>query len=455
MKIRLKLILLFASINVIILTSFATFIYVSSSADREEEFYKNLRRQALTKANLLLDAKVASFTLQTIYQNARDILHEEEVAVYDSAFNLLYHDAVDIDLVKETPEMIKEILKNKELRFKQGDAQVTGFLVAKDGKKFVITAAANDHYGRIELGHLRNTIGLSLLVSMVIILASGHFFAGKVLEPVSEMVSQAKNITANNLDSRLNEGTGKDEISELAMTFNQMLNRLEKSFDMQKQFVSNMSHELRTPLATIAAEIELSQLKERSNEEYKNAINSVSENVQRIIKLSNSLLDLAKASYDKSEIGMKATRLDELLLDARELIIKSNLDYKVNIIFEKEIENDEFISINGNKYLLNVAILNLIENGCKFSNDKSCTVTISYLDARTILKFSNTGSGINDVDLPHIFKPFYRGQSSSLVDGNGIGLSLTEKIVQLHHGSITVTSRINEGATFTVNFPHR
>lgn len=433
---------------------FALFIYSSSAKDREREFYSHLKQQALTKATMLLKAQVDPATLQTIYLNTKDVLYEEEVAVYDTAFHLLYHDAVDIDFVKETPEMIRQIVRDKEIQFRQNDRQVIGFLVENSGKPYVITAAAYDHYGITKLNNLRNTIIFSLLGSIVVLFLAGLYFSGKALKPVSEMVDKVEDITATNLDLRVNEGNGKDELAELAVTFNRMLDRLENSFDSQKQFVSNISHELRTPLATIVTELELSLNKTRSAGEYRSVILRALSDARKLVKLSNSLLDLAKASYDQSEIGMKEVRLDELLLDARDIVLKSNKDYKANIIFEQEIENDNFISVNGNEYLLKVAFANLIENGCKFSQDHNCIVAINYFQDKAILRFSDTGIGIDDKDLVQIFEPFYRGKNKQFVDGNGIGLPLTHKIITLHQGSISVTSKPNEGTTFTVEFPH-
>ena len=108
-------------------------------------------------------------------------------------------------------------------------------------------------------------------ISVILILFAGRFIANKALQPVADMVDKVEEITATNLDHRISEGSGKDEIAELAVTFNAMLDRLEKSFDAQKEFVSNISHELRTPLTAMLAELQLTVSNERNNEEYKNS----------------------------------------------------------------------------------------------------------------------------------------------------------------------------------------
>jgi signal transduction histidine kinase len=201
-------------------------------------------------------------------------------------------------------------------------------------------------------------------------------------------------------------------------------------------------------------EMQLTIQKERSNTEYQQSIEHIIADIRKLIRLSNSLLDLAKASYDQTEISFKEVRPDEILLDARNDVLRNQPDYNVNIIFEKETDNDNFISVNGNEYLLKVAFVNLIENGCKFSDNKQSIISISYNDKQIILSFSDHGIGISNEELQHIFTPFYRGTNKKFADGNGIGLFLTQKIISLHNGSLSVLSKENEGTTFTLTLPH-
>ncbi len=433
---------------------FATVIYFSAKENRETEFYNLLKKEAITKANLFLNANVDKKILQDIYHNNRKSLNEVEVAIYDTSFVLLYHDAVDIDFVKETRPMIEEIYQKGEIEFYQERWQVIGLRYEFEGKNFIITAAAYDQYGYNKLNNLLTNSIIVFVASILFILVAGVFFSKKAFKPVSEMIEKAKNISATNLDLRLTNKGSKDELSELANTFNEMLNRLENSFDAQKHFVSNISHELRTPLAAIITELELSVNKDRSSEEYRIAILNALSDSRKIVRLSNSLLDLAKASYDPSEIAFKSVRIDEVLLDARQQVQQTNPDYKIDIHFENEIENDNQISVSGNEYLLKVAFSNLFENGCKFSDPHKCTVSVSFNSKDIILKFSDDGIGIAEKDVQHIFIPFYRGENKEHAYGHGIGLPLTEKIVLLHKGKIAVTSHVSVGTTFTVELPH-
>lgn len=454
MKIRLKLTLLFSALFAALLLVFAVSIYISNARDREEQYYKRLRQQAVTKADLLLGAKVQPGVLQLIYKNSLNSLPQEEVAVYDTAFHLLYHDAVYIDRVKETRGMIDTIVQQHEIRFYVGDLQAIGFLYSFNGKDYVITAAAKDIDGLARLHDLRIALIIGFLVAILLTLLAGGLFSRKALQPVSRIVDKVEEISASRLDLRITEAKGKDEIAELASTFNRMLDRLENSFEAQKQFVSHISHEVRTPMASIIGELEIAAKKRRTYEEYEELNARLLIDARRIVRLASGLLDLARASYDKAEIAFRPVRLDELLVDTRNAVLKSNPDYRIDIVFEQEIEDDHHISIDGNTYLLNVAFQNLIENGCKFSTDHQTIVAISFHERNIILRFSDNGIGITQEDLAHIFTPFFRGGNKEYAEGHGIGLPLTDKIIHLHRGSLSVNSKPGEGTTFTVELPH-
>ncbi|NIG54839.1 HAMP domain-containing sensor histidine kinase [Chitinophaga sp. Cy-1792] len=454
MKIRTRLTLLFTGIIAALLLLFVAAVYVSYAHDREDEYYKNLRQQAITKANLLFDAQIGPQVLQLIYKNSSGSLSQEEVAIYDTAFHLLYHDAVDIDKVKETPVMLSNIVREHELMFKQGKFQVVGFVYKHNNQEYLITAVAEDEYGLARLRNLAYILGITFLGAVILVFVAGQFFARQALKPVSDMVDRVEEITATNLDLRLQEGNGKDEIAELAVTFNAMLDRLEQSFDAQKQFVSNISHELRTPLTAMMAELEISASRERPADEYLASMQHAIADAQKLVKLSNSLLDLAKASYDPAEIKFKDLRLDEVLVEARKELLKIYPFYRIHINFEESMEDSDVITIAGNEYLLKVAFLNLMENGCKFSAIHEMQVVVTWFKDHTILRFIDTGVGISKQDLPNIFTPFYRGKNKEYADGNGIGLSLAARIVRLHKGNISVVSKENSGTTFTVEFEH-
>lgn len=453
MQIRTKLTLLFTIVVAALLAVFAFSIYYSAEDTREEEYYKRLQQQAVTKANLLFVSKIEPAVLQLIYQKSPNTLYQEEVAVYDSTFRLLYHDAVTIDKVKETRSMIDSILQTGGIRFYQGLLQVVGFVYQHDGRRFAVTAAAEDEYGYTKLERLKKTLIFFYAVAIIFIFFFGRFLATQSLKPVSALIEKVKRITATNLDLRVDEGNRKDEIAALAITFNEMLQRLEASFDAQKAFVSNISHELRTPLTAMQTELQLASTRQRTQQEYQVVMFHIMQDTQRLVRLSNSLLDLAKASYDQTEVAFREIRIDEILLDAQNEVTHHQPANKVTIAFSEDDLQESAAAVSGNAYLLKVAFINLMENACKFSFDHTCRVIIGY-EANTVkVQFTDNGVGISAEDMPHIFTPFYRGKNKQQHDGNGIGLSLTQKIILLHKGTISVQSVSGEQTTFTVLLP--
>lgn len=455
MKIRTRLALLFTLLTATILLIFAAVIYFSAKDNREKEFYTLLEKEAFTKANLFFDAKVSVEVLQEIYRSNREILNEVEVAIFNSELELLYHDAVDIDFVKETPEMLQTISRESNLKFYQDNWQVLGLIYRFNNQNYIITAAAYDEYGFKKLSSLLKNIMLVFTLSIVLIYLTGLYMSKKAFDPVKEITDKAKIISATNLDLRLNSSDKKDELTELASTFNAMLSRLENSFDAQKHFVSNMAHELRTPLAAIITELELAANKDKSLEEYKAVLQNALTDTRKLVRLSTSLLDLAKASYDASEIKFETLRIDEVLLDARQQLLQSNADYHVDIQFDEQLiqmEDFDLLAIRGNEHLLRIAFLNLMENACKFSDNQTCLVLISVVKKKILISFRDHGLGIAEEDLLHLFTPFYRGKNKNIAHGNGIGLYLTQKIVHLHQGVIDVQSFPGNGTIFKVEF---
>lgn len=455
MKIRHKLTLRYTCVTAAIFSAVVLVIFLFSEHTREKEFFRDLTREAVTKANLFLSDKVDAQTMQSIYHNNRQFIDEVEVAVYTTDFRLLYHDAQEIDIIKETPGLITTAITKKEIEFYEDKYQGIAMTYPYKGVDYVITAAAYDGYGYAKLTRLTTLLIILWGVGLGIIAVIGYLLARGALRPVSRIVEKVDAISESNLNTRLYVKKEHDELDELAETFNQMLDRLEQSFDNQKMFVSNVAHELRTPLAALIAELEVAQLREdRSEEEYRTVIVNALSDAEKLKHLITGLLDLAKANYDISRISTEELRMDELLLDARETVLKANKEYSIDLIFDQDAEDDKVITVCGNAYLLKTAFVNLIENNCKFSNDQSSDVQISFYGRNTIVRFSDTGIGISADEIEKIFTPFYRGSNTTHIKGQGIGLALTQKIILLHKGTLTIHSVRGEGTTFVVEIPH-
>lgn len=455
MKIKTKIALRYSIVTAILMTVFATVIYFVSAHDREVEFYDNLYREGVSKANLFFEAKASPDIMHSIYKNNIEYIDEVEVAVYDTSTNLLYHDAKDIDIVKETPELIQNITLNDDnSQFRIDKYQAVAFLFNHNNSRYVVTAAAYDGYGYSKLHNLIINLAALTVISIIISFILGYFLAKRALKPVSEISEKMKSITANNLDLRILGYNENDEFGELSASFNKALDIIESSFESQKMFVSNVSHELRTPLSILVGEIDFAMLKQRSLDEYISTLKNSKQDVEHLIKLVNGLLDLAKASYNEKTISMIAIRVDEILLDAHGYVLKANPNYSIQLIFEEEIEDDFEFTVLGNEYLLKTAFINLIENSCKFSQDKTSSIKISSNKEFIRISFSDNGIGISESDMSKIFVPFYRGDNKEYSNGYGIGLTLVDKVINLHKGRLSIHSQVNEGTSIHVDLPY-
>ena len=455
MKIRTALTLKNTGITATIFMLCLTLIYLVSEHTRDQTFFRNLKSEAITKANLFLAGQVDAKTMQSVYLNNRKFINEVEVAVYTTDFKMLYHDAIHNDIVKETQSMIDEIMQKKEIEFHVGKYQGIGVVFPYQGKEYIVTAAAYDGYGYDNLVGLQETLMVLFIVGLSLLFIAGYFLARLSLKPIRNIVNEAELITASHIDRRIPVKNEKDELGELSIAFNALLERLEVSFTSQKMFVSNVSHELRTPLAALIAELDVSLQKERTNEQYRMAMQNMLQDAKRMTRLIDGLLNLAKADYCKEEISMREVRLDELLLDVRELLLRAHPDYSIELLFCNEDEDDDrLITTLGNPYLLNIAFSNLIENNCKYSANHSSIVQISFRDKWSVVRMSDSGVGMSDKDKENLFTLFYRGENETLVSGHGIGMTLSKKIVHLHGGNIAVHSEQGKGTIFVVELPH-
>ncbi|NJK86976.1 MAG: HAMP domain-containing histidine kinase, partial [Bacteroidales bacterium] len=300
---------------------------------------------------------------------------------------------------------------------------------------------------------MRYILLIVFAISLSIVFISGRIYASRALNPVSKIIKEVDQIGISNLNERIDVGNGKDELARLGFTFNKMLHRLEIAFKTQKNFIANASHELRTPLTILTGQLEVLLLKERSKEDYIQTLATVLEEIKNLNHISDRLLLLAQTSSDFANTTFAPLRIDEPLWLAESEIVKRNAGYLVKVNFGDHIESDENLYVFGNDLLLKTAFGNLIENACKYSDDREVNICLEHSDDHLKISFSDHGTGISREELKMIFQPFFRGKNQLSKKGHGLGLSLVEKIIQLHQGEICVESEEGKGSVFTVTLP--
>ena len=312
-----------------------------------------------------------------------------------------------------------------------------------------------------ELGPLQETIEELRLIYLVVgpfaifwLCLGCWLLAERTIAPIIEVTDAAQGITADNLSRRLPSGNYQDELAQMVACLNQMLDRLEKSFRRIRQFSGDASHELRTPLTILRGETEVTLRWAKTPDEFRDMLRSNMEEIDRMERIIESLLTLAKSEVGELTLEMKELSLSDLV---QELYLQSSLLCETkNIKVQLLLEVDQEIRIRGDELRLRQMFLNLISNGIKYTPENGhLEITLAMDNGYACVDITDSGIGIPAEHLPHIFDRFYRvDKARNRMDGGtGLGLAIVKWIAEAHGGSIKVTSEINRGSSFSVCMP--
>ncbi|HAQ17869.1 MAG TPA: hypothetical protein DCR40_01395 [Prolixibacteraceae bacterium] len=455
MQIRTRLTLQFLLWGAIIMIFASLITYYSSASFRKEDFNNRLRNKAKSTARLLLEAKVIDpdRVLRLEKDNPVNLINEKIIIL--NFLNDVIYSTDPSNEIKIIDSILERIRLLENVTYKQGNYEVVGVLYAAKLDRFVVLAAATDIEGSFYLAKLRFILVLVCFLSLGLFSFAGWIYSGRALKPMSNVVKRVEDISITSLNLRVPVYNESDEIGKLAKTFNNMLERLETSFAVQKDFISNASHELRTPLTSINGQLEVLMLKDRSSEEYKAAIESVLDDIKSLIILSNRLLMVAR-SKSESIINMeKEVRIDDVLWQAQEEIQKHNKNYHVNISLGESLTDSDHLVVNGDESLIKAALSNIIDNACKYSVDHSVDIQMEHPGQHIELVFTDQGIGISEADLQKVFEPFYRASNAIEYPGTGIGLQLVNQIIKTHKGTLKISSELGKGTKVTVKLPSK
>ena len=297
---------------------------------------------------------------------------------------------------------------------------------------------------------------LSFILPIILILAviAGNFLIYKSFSPIENILFELKQINANDLSARLKTTKNEDEINQLINEVNNLLGRLESSFERISQFSSDASHELKTPLTIIRGEIEVTLRKERTTDEYKNALNNSLNELTLIEQTINDLLFLAKNEKDLMVDKQENFYFDELIDESINEIKSFAILHQVEINFVLE----DSIEFKGFPNLLKIALKNALKNAIQFSHKNSQVIVKSYInDGIFNISIQDFGIGIPLNEQEKIFDKFYRTDKSRNKNsgGTGLGMSILKKIVDIHKGEITIKSEENKETTVTLSFNNK
>ena len=473
-SIRFRLVLWFVLILGVVLATFSLFVYFSQVRDLRTAMIDTLQRRVGRLQEILaVNANQPAGSAPALTLPLDFLQDTDELVLLDQSGKVLAsHGPLQAG---ETLQLVLRGLREQS----QHERSIPSSAWDQEGSSshseysFVIAPLSDDvrYSGFIILGmpldvqgqlqRLALTLLAGSLLTVLVALLGGLWLADRAMRPVKTITQTARNISDTDLSLRLNMKS-KDELGELADTFDAMLARLQTAFERQRQFVADASHELRTPLTIVNLETNHALAARRQPQEYERAMGVIQSENDFMIHLVNDLLALARMDAGQTPLEQAPLDLSDLALEVVERL--SPLAERNHV----SIDTGDLpeVTILGDRRALLQMINNLVENGIKYTTGENATLRVEtgLTDDRAWLRVADNGPGIAPEHLPHLFERFYRAdkarsradQSSApgqLSSGSGLGLSIVQWVAAAHHGAVSVTSSIGQGTTFEVTFP--
>lgn len=331
------------------------------------------------------------------------------------------------------------------------DYRIFAFRVqeAEPDEASLIVVASLNRLGAT-LDRLRDILMVVVPLALIAAGAGGWFIARQALAPVAEITATAAAISSSNLHRRVSAGASRDELAQLASTFNDMIARLERTFTSQQRFIADASHDLRTPLTVIRAEVDLLKRRPNNDVETGMALERVARGIDNLQRLANDLLLLARADADQLKPGGEEARLDEMLAECassvKMLAQPRRISLRLNIA--------EPVELRCTPSLLARAVNNVLENSIKYASEGTAVlVSLARNGDVATITVTDEGPGIPAEDLPRVIDRFYRGDRARSTHGTGLGLAITRAIIESHHGTLAISSEEGKGTVVSIALP--
>jgi signal transduction histidine kinase len=452
MKTQTKLALVLGIVCITIVILFGTTTYYFFNKYSYIDFYKRLetRVSIASRYNFETDTLNAVNLKSLRNQHLEKLEKEQEYIITITPETTVSR----IALANKLPEdFIQKVLENKKASKKRGNSFYSGALFNKNNKQTIVIVSAENYYVSHHLIFLRNIIVSGIIFAILIVSSLSFYFSKRFFSPLQKIIEKVKEISTENIHLRLDNTNQNNEITDLINTFNDLLNRIETAFETQKNFISNASHELGTPLTAILGEADVALLKNRTPEEYQRALQNISLQAERLDQITKSLLFLAQTGYKGKAIIFEPIRVDEIIWETKNLIDKLNPNNKILVDISLLPDDPKKLKVKGNRQLLQLAIANILNNACKYSNNDIVSIYIASSDTHIIITIKDLGIGIPESEIAYIYDPFFRASNTKMHEGFGIGLPLSRNVIHLHKGTLQVNSIVNESTTVQIRLP--
>ncbi|HEY8897875.1 MAG TPA: HAMP domain-containing sensor histidine kinase [Niastella sp.] len=451
MKIQTQTALLFTVLTALLILFISITTYYLASRFAFNDFLKRLELRVRVAAKLRFEQnKVSTVTYNELRRQYLEVLPQEReyLLAWDSAKNFIQPHAQ----LRLPESFYRDIIQagGNTVFIQKNKVHYAGILYHDEGRNYLVIKSAVNEFGNRLLSTLARVKIATFIVGVLLVFTTGIFFSRKTFQPLRQLISKVQDISAHNLHLRLETKKGKDEMTELAHTFNTMLDRLQTAFETQNNFVSNASHELRTPLTTIIGEADIALKKARTNEEYRQSLQIILNEAGKLEHLTSSLLALAQSGFDGKKQNRSLVRMDELIWEVKHAMDELHPNNKVQLHFGELPPNEQQLSVEGNYHLLKLAFTNIVMNACKYSNDRPVQLSLQVVKQKIKVRIIDEGIGIPAAELKHVFDPFYRASNTDRFEGHGVGLPLARNIIRLHQGELVIQSEEGKGTVVEI-----
>jgi two-component system OmpR family sensor kinase len=436
--IRIRLTLFFAIAMAIVLAAVGVFVYARVAADLDHAFDKELRSRAQA--------------LSALVQRGGSVRGTGGSETFTELV------APDGRVVEATPGLRGQALLSQSqlARARRGPAffdrsalpgqDEPGRVLALPLRSNVLVVGATLEHRNDTLTSLQAAFLLGGPIALLLMSAGGYLLAGAALQPIEAMRRRADEISTSSLDERLPVPAAQDEVSRLGRTLNEMLARLEDGLERERRFVADASHELRTPLTTLRAELELALRRSRTTEEFESSIRSAAEETERLSRIADDLLILARAEQGTLALRREPTDLVDLLETVRDRFgARAEVEGR-----PLTVESEEAPVARVDRLRLEQALGNLVDNAFRHGRGP-ITLTAASHNSSVDLHVLDHGPGFPSEFREHAFKPFSRATPSG--DGSGLGLAIVDTIARAHDGSVGADLGRDGGADVWIRLP--
>ncbi len=457
MQIKHKLILWFSSLVAGLLLIFSVYVYSTYASFRQRSIEDRLERKArVTEQLLTLRGSVAGSVITSMPEQAEYVFSPTDSLIYDSQQTSDFVASPAFRQRVRREQLVRFQYESKGHLYPKDGVALTYAGVSPDpaGRAYVAVVTAYDQDGYQRQRNLRDLFILGNGVAIGLVVLVGYFFSRQALRPLNNLIGQLQRPVTNQ-PFRLQPDNPRDEVGVLAQAFNELLTRQERLVENQRSFIAQASHELRTPLTTIKGWLETSVLYDTDIDSLRRGMTQAITELNKLTALSNGLLQLARIDGVDAQIDRQSLELVDIVLDAADTLGQQRPGQSLSVeLSDGMLEQPTPVTVWGNAQLLRTALLNLLDNAAKYSDNQPVTLCLEMdTEDRARIRIEDRGIGLAPGEEDRVLLPLVRGSNVQTIGGFGIGLTLADRVISLHGGQLQLRPRPGGGTIADIVLP--